>query len=112
MGPKITGPGSSDVGAVLSGDRPAHPVFSAELSPWLASKKSRSPTNHTTFLRCAALIGDAGGSAVSKQGYMVILRRRTGKATRRQTYKMKVESDVLIYFHYEDMKRKFSDSAR
>jgi hypothetical protein len=24
---------------------------------------------------------------------------------------MKVESDVLIYFHYEDMKRKFSDSA-
>ena len=25
---------------------------------------------------------------------------------------MKVESDVLIYFHYEDTKRKFSDSAR
>ena len=24
---------------------------------------------------------------------------------------MKVESDVLIYFHYEDTKRKFSDSA-
>jgi hypothetical protein len=25
---------------------------------------------------------------------------------------MKVESDVLIYFHYENTKRKFSDSAR
>jgi hypothetical protein len=43
-------------------------------------------------------IGDAGGSeilAVSKQGYVVILKRRTDKATRRRNYQMKVESVVL-----------------
>ena len=31
---------------------------------------------------------------------------------RRRNYEMKVDSDVLIYFHYEETKRKFSDSAR
>jgi hypothetical protein len=39
-------------------------------------------------------------------------RRRKGKATRRRTCEMKVESDVLIYFNYEDTKRNFSDPAR
>jgi hypothetical protein len=43
---------------------------------------------------------------------VVILRRRMGKATRRRNYEMKIESGILIYFHYEDTKRKFSDSAR
>jgi hypothetical protein len=73
--------------------------------------------NHIAFLRYAPsppLIGDAGGSeilAVSKQGYVVILRRRTGKARRRRNCKMKVERDVLICFYYEDTKRKFSNGT-
>ena len=51
-------------------------------------------------------IGDASGSkilVVSKQRYVAILRRRTGKATRRRNCEMKVESDVLIYFHHEEL---------